>query len=106
MCTHHPSGHVQDKVRCLENELAAVQENSVRSLRKLALSAEERLERCKRSHTEEMDHIHGRLKGVLQRKNDTIQRLQSSLDAAEARVIAYEDEARREKIRVLESMQW
>ena len=53
-----------------------------------------------------MDHIHGRLKGVLQRKNETVHRLQASLDAAEARIIAYEDEARREKMRVLDSMNW
>lgn len=97
---------VQARGEMLEKEIARTQEESDRNLRQMARSAEERLETCKRSHTEEMDHIHGRLKGVLQRKNETVQRLQASLDAAEARIIAYEDEARREKMHVLESMHW
>lgn len=101
-----PADEVQARVEMLEKEVTRVQQDSDKNLRQVARSAEERLEKYKRSHTEEMDHIHGRLKGVLQRKNETVQRLQASLDAAEARIIAYEDEARREKMRVLESMNW
>ena len=101
-----PADEVQARVEMLEKEVTRVQQDSDKNLRQVARSAEERLEKYKRSHTEEMDHIHGRLKGVLQRKNETVHRLQASLDAAEARIIAYEDEARREKMRVLDSMNW
>jgi ElaB/YqjD/DUF883 family membrane-anchored ribosome-binding protein len=101
-----PSDGLQARVQDLENEIARLHEDNNRNLRQMAQSAEERLDKYKCSHTEEMDHIHGRLKGVLQRKNETIQRLQGSLDAAEARILAYEEEARREKMSVLESLQW
>jgi ElaB/YqjD/DUF883 family membrane-anchored ribosome-binding protein len=97
---------LQARVALLEKELVRVQEDSDRSMRQMAQSAEEKLHKYRRSHTEEMDHIHDRLKGVLQRKNETVQRLQASLDAAEARIRAYQDEARQEKMRVLESMHW
>eukprot|EP00892_Ulva_mutabilis_P006427 jgi/Ulvmu1/4156/UM019_0135.1 len=71
-----------------------------------AAAAEKRLKELGRSRMEEMEQIHSKLKDVLQRKNDTIQRLQQSLDEANGRISLYEEDIHFEKIKVLEQMKW
>jgi hypothetical protein len=104
--TNTDHAFLQGTVQELEHETVKIRESCEANLQKSARAADERLEKYKRSHAEEMDHIHVKLKDVLQRKNDTVTRLQSSLESAEARIVAYEEQMRREKLRLLEQMQW
>lgn len=101
-----PADGLQARVEVLEKEVARVQADSDRNLRQMAHSCEERLEKYKHSHQQDMNVIHNKVKDVVNRKESTIQRLQDSLEAAEDRIVAYENEARCEKLRVLESMHW
>jgi hypothetical protein len=54
----------------------------------------------------EMEQIHSKLQGVLDKKNATILQLRESLEAAHARLAAHEAEMRKQKLELFEQMKW
>lgn len=70
------------------------------------LDADARLQGYQQRKVAEMEAIHEKLQGVLDKKNATIQQLRGSLDAAHARMAAHEAEMRRQKLELFEQMKW
>ena len=52
----------------------------------------------------EMEQIHDKLQAVLNKKNNTISQLRSSLEQAHTRLAAHESEMRRQKLELLDQL--
>jgi hypothetical protein len=89
----------------LDDQDAQQHEAKVR-LQQLEQSYTEKLSEQRERSAEELGRIHLKLQTVLGKKNNTIEQLRTSLEEANKRLAAHEQDMRRHKLELFEQMKW
>lgn len=75
-------------------------------LQRAARDAEQQLAEYQERKVAEMEQIHAKLQGVLDKKNSTIAQLRESLNSANERLARHEHDMRKHKLELFEQMKW
>lgn len=103
---HHIHGLLQGELAESHRDRQADRQHSKQQLQQAAQDADEQLARYQERKVAEMEQIHTKLQTVLDKKNATISQLRESLGCANATLAQHEQDMRKHKLELFESMKW